>query len=240
MLIIIFLTVIDHFAQNCPKVPVVFVVQLHTAPSAASKSQSVPPHAAQTLHQRSDEPQYLHTSIYHCNRRFWCWYMMMTTIPMTTATSCYRNGSLRPHHHCHKDWSIVFTRWRRCVPPSNTQLPYTCQFSHFCMAHGFDQHRHILCFIYLWQITTTTIILWPLYRSACILSDAVLLPASAHALADGNQHIRTGEKILEFSSTELSTLSPYHSFIYFWKFHKPQKFPFSCRDLGAHLIDPDP
>jgi len=30
-----------------------------------------------------------------------------------------------------------------------------------------------------------------------------------HALADGNQYIRIGEKMLEFSSTLLSALSPY-------------------------------
>jgi len=29
-----------------------------------------------------------------------------------------------------------------------------------------------------------------------------------HALAEGNQHIRIQEKMLEFSSTVLSTLSP--------------------------------
>ena len=36
-----------------------------------------------------------------------------------------------------------------------------------------------------------------------------------HALADGNQHIRIREKMLEFSPTELpvSTLSPYHDFV---------------------------
>jgi len=32
-----------------------------------------------------------------------------------------------------------------------------------------------------------------------------------HALADGNQRIRITEKMLEFSSTVLSTLSPYHT-----------------------------
>jgi len=31
-----------------------------------------------------------------------------------------------------------------------------------------------------------------------------------HALAGGNQHIWIREKMLEFSSTELSTLSPYN------------------------------
>ena len=31
-----------------------------------------------------------------------------------------------------------------------------------------------------------------------------------HVLADGNQHIRIREKMLEFSSTVLSTLSLYH------------------------------
>ena len=41
-----------------------------------------------------------------------------------------------------------------------------------------------------------------------------------HALADGNQHIRIREKTLEFSTTLLSTLSPYLSLYasYWWSY----------------------
>jgi len=63
--------------------------------------------------------------------------------------------------------------------------------------------------------TTTTTVLWPLYRSTCVSWHVqlrtggfcwckVLLP-----LADGNQRIRIREKTLKFSSTLLYTLSPY-------------------------------
>jgi len=70
------------------------------------------------------------------------------------------------------------------------------------------------------SMTTTTTVLRPLYRSACIswhvqlktgdlrfCQCKVLLPT--FLVVDGNQHIRTRKKMLEFSSIVLSTLSLY-------------------------------
>jgi len=63
--------------------------------------------------------------------------------------------------------------------------------------------------------TTTTTILWPLYRSTCISQHLEDFGGAKfycpHALADGNEHIWIRQKTLEFSSTVLSTLSPYHN-----------------------------
>jgi len=64
---------------------------------------------------------------------------------------------------------------------------------------------------------TTTTILWPLYRSTCVSRHLLLRTGGffgakfscLHALADSNQSIRIREKMLEFSSTVLSTVSPY-------------------------------
>ena len=57
----------------------------------------------------------------------------------------------------------------------------------------------------------TTTVLQPLYRSTCVnLEDLVGVKFySPHALADSSQCIRIRERTLEFSSTVLSTLSPY-------------------------------
>ena len=65
--------------------------------------------------------------------------------------------------------------------------------------------------------TTTTIVLWQLYRSTCISRHLKLRTGGfcwckfycPHALAGGNQHIQITKKTLEFSSTVLSTLSQY-------------------------------
>ena len=62
--------------------------------------------------------------------------------------------------------------------------------------------------------TTTTTVLWPLYRSTCVSRHLQFRSAEfcwckfycLHVLAHGNQHIRIREKTLEFS-TVLSTLS---------------------------------
>ena len=65
-------------------------------------------------------------------------------------------------------------------------------------------------------ITTTTTVLQPSYRSTCISRHLQLQDFVGakfywpHALAEGKQCIRIGERMLEFSSTVLSTLSPYH------------------------------
>ena len=46
-----------------------------------------------------------------------------------------------------------------------------------------------------------------------------------HALDDGNHRIRIREKMLEFSSTVLSTLSPINSFSDMAKNHKTSHLP---------------
>ena len=55
-------------------------------------------------------------------------------------------------------------------------------------------------------------VLRPLYRSTCVSYELEDFDGAKfycpHAIADGSQYIRTGEKTLEFS-TVLSTLSPY-------------------------------
>jgi len=66
---------------------------------------------------------------------------------------------------------------------------------------------------------TTTTILRPLYRSTCVSRHLQLRTVlenfagakfyCTHALPDGDQRIRIWEKTLEFSTTVLSTLSPY-------------------------------
>ena len=38
----------------------------------------------------------------------------------TQLTSCYSNGSIRPHRRRCTDRSIVFARWRRCAPHYNS------------------------------------------------------------------------------------------------------------------------
>ena len=53
---------------------------------------------------------------------------------------------------------------------------------------------------------------WPLYRSTSVkkLEDFVGAKFSCpHALTHGNQRMQIREKMLEFSSSVLSTLSPY-------------------------------
>jgi len=73
------------------------------------------------------------------------------------------------------------------------------------------------CMVKLCKNDNTTAVLRPLYRSTCVSRYLqlrtggfrwciVLLPACP---SDGNQCIRIREKTLEFSSTVLSTLSPY-------------------------------
>ena len=65
--------------------------------------------------------------------------------------------------------------------------------------------------------TTTTTVLWTLYRSAWVGQHLQLRTGGfvhakfycLHALADGNQHIWIRENTVGFSSTVLSTLSPY-------------------------------
>jgi len=67
--------------------------------------------------------------------------------------------------------------------------------------------------------TTITTVLWPLYRPTCIRADSTFSEEledfvrakfyCLHAFADGHQCIQIREKMLEFSSTVLSTLYPY-------------------------------
>ena len=71
----------------------------------------------------------------------------------------------------------------------------------------------------VYTTTTITTVLWPLYRSTCIRADSTFSEEledfvrakfyCLHAFADGHQCIRIREKMLEFSSTVLSTLYPY-------------------------------
>jgi len=62
---------------------------------------------------------------------------------------------------------------------------------------------------------TTTTVVRPLYRSTCISQHIQDFVGAKfyypYALAHGYQRIRIKERTLEFSSTVLSTLSPYHS-----------------------------
>jgi len=75
------------------------------------------------------------------------------------------------------------------------------------------KYRNVL---HLQNATTTTItVLRPLYRSICVSrhlqEDFVGAKFyCSHALADSNQHIWIREKMLEFSSTVLSTMSLCH------------------------------
>jgi len=65
-----------------------------------------------------------------------------------------------------------------------------------------------------YKYTTTTTLFYGQYtgQPALELDDSVRAKFYCpHALADGNQRIRITEKTLEFSSTVLSTLSPYHT-----------------------------
>jgi len=64
--------------------------------------------------------------------------------------------------------------------------------------------------------TTAITVLWPLYSQSALASTYVLRIGGfvgaefycPHALVDGNQRIRIREKMPEFFSTVLSTLSP--------------------------------
>jgi len=67
------------------------------------------------------------------------------------------------------------------------------------------------------KTTTTTTVLWPLYRSIYVSQHLHLRTEESvsakfycpHALPDGNQRIQIREKMSEFSSTVLSTLLHY-------------------------------
>ena len=64
-----------------------------------------------------------------------------------------------------------------------------------------------LLYIIHWTTTITATILWLLYRSTCVSSRQLQLSTGWFCWC--NQHIRI-RKMLEFSSTVSSTLSPYH------------------------------
>jgi len=80
-------------------------------------------------------------------------------------------------------------------------------------------HAHTEYYLQLLTSTTTiTTILGPLYTSTCVSQHLQLRTGGAkfwcqHVLFDGNQRIWIMEKMLEFSSTVLSTLSPYYDII---------------------------
>ena len=90
-----------------------------------------------------------------------------------------------------------------------------CQPSVYTFIVGFHNTGHVgphmarFTFNSGIKYTTTTTILWPLYRSNCISRHFHLQQEDfvgeefycPHAFADSNQHIQITEKTLEFSST---------------------------------------